>query len=56
MVIFCVHMEKSDVYLMSLVRCDNLTECRVAVGKEALGEPQYCDDRPKYLTVDYTCL
>lgn len=50
---FCRSMT-SDITVRRM--CDNLTECRVAVGKEALGEPQYCDDRPKYLTVDYTCL
>lgn len=40
---------------MSLVRCDNQSECRVAVTSEELGEPQYCDNKDKYLTVDYTC-
>ncbi|KAM9836005.1 L-rhamnose-binding lectin CSL3-like [Aulostomus maculatus] len=35
--------------------CDGKAECSLPVSPDFLGTPEYCDDHPKYLIVDYTC-
>lgn len=36
-------------------RCDGNTECKITASSD-LGRSFNCDDKPKYLTVNYVCV